>query len=84
MQRHIFFAIIFLFSTILLLQSSLSGAGPVPQLINYQGSLMKPDGSPVKNGQYWAVFNIYDVSTGGTPLWTETWNATPSDNRRGA
>ncbi len=66
---------IFLFSFLIsLCFISFSFGGTIPQLINYQGTLTKADGTPVPDGQYAVVFNIYDVSTGGTPLWTETWN----------
>jgi hypothetical protein len=57
---------------------SFAHAGTVPQLINYQGTLTDTSGNPVPDGQYGVVFNIYDVSTGGTALWTETWNNTTS------
>lgn len=66
---------IFLFSFLIsLCFISFSFGGTIPQLINYQGTLTNTDGTPVPDGQYAVVFNIYDVSTGGTPLWTETWN----------
>lgn len=66
---------IFLFSFLIsLCFISFSFGGTIPQLINYQGTLTNTDGTPVSDGQYAVVFNIYDVSTGGTPLWTETWN----------
>jgi hypothetical protein len=52
-----------------------SYAGTVPTIINYQGTLTDTSGNPVPNGQYGVVFSIYDVSTGGTALWTETWNS---------
>lgn len=55
---------------------SFAHAGTVPQLINYQGTLTDTSGNPVPDGQYGVVFNIYDVATDGTPLWTETWNNT--------
>jgi microcystin-dependent protein len=55
---------------------SFSYGGTIPQLINYQGTLMGTSGNPVADGQYGVVFNIYDVPTGGTSLWTETWNNT--------
>jgi microcystin-dependent protein len=56
--------------------SSISYGGTIPQIINYQGTLTDTSGSPVPDGQYGVVFNIYDVPTGGTPLWTEIWNNT--------
>jgi len=49
-----------------------SGAG-VPSSIHYQGVLCDPvTGDPVADGGYNFVFSIYNVATGGTPLWTET------------
>jgi hypothetical protein len=44
----------------------------VPPVINYQGKLMQPSGAPVPDGAYSMTFAIYDVPTGGTPLWSET------------
>jgi len=44
----------------------------VPPMINYQGKLMQPSGAPVPDGTYSMTFAIYDVPTGGTPLWSET------------
>lgn len=52
----------------------------VPQLINYHGTLTDKTGATVPDGQYAVVFSIYDVPTGGTPLWTETWNDTSSSS----
>lgn len=44
--------------------------GGVPETINYQGMLTQPSGDPVPNGDYQVVFNIYDVVSGGSALWT--------------
>lgn len=41
-----------------------------PQTVNYQGSLSSA-GNPV-NGATSVTFRLYDVSTGGAALWTET------------
>lgn len=41
-------------------------------LINYQGKLLKPDGTPVADGKYQMQFAIYDAQYGGTALWSET------------
>jgi hypothetical protein len=43
----------------------------VPQLMNYQGVLKDSGGTPI-DGTVSIVFSIYDVSTGGTALWSET------------
>ncbi len=53
----------------LMLAGSLSAEG-VPQTITYQGRLTDDLGNPVSDGGYWTRFYIYDVATGGTPLWT--------------
>ena len=45
--------------------------GAVPPIINYQGKLKTPAGTPVADGVYKIQFAIYDVPVGGTPLWSE-------------
>lgn len=60
---------------IFICSATFSFAGSIPQLINYQGALTDTSGSPVPDGQYAVVFSIYDAPTGGTALWTETWNS---------
>lgn len=54
-----------------LLVSSQLAWGSVPQLINFQG-VLKSGGQPVSNGSHSMTFAIYDVLSGGSPLWTET------------
>ncbi|MGH8004302.1 MAG: hypothetical protein ACRECJ_06235 [Limisphaerales bacterium] len=51
----------------------------VPQLINLQ-SVLTSGGSPVRNQTISVEFKIYDVSAGGTALWTETQNVTTDNN----
>ncbi len=43
----------------------------VPQLINYQGLLTRPDGSSLDTVVA-MTFKLYGASSGGTALWTET------------
>lgn len=43
----------------------------VPKMINHQGYLTDASGNPV-NASVSIVFSIYNASTGGTALWTET------------
>jgi hypothetical protein len=50
---------------------TLSAYGAVPQEINYQGYLTDAVGNPVDD-MVDMTFNIYNVDTGGTALWTET------------
>ena len=48
----------------------------IPQTINYQGYLTDSIGNPL-NGTVDMVFALYDVDTGGSPLWTETQTSVP-------
>lgn len=43
----------------------------VPQMINYQGKITTPQGGLI-NATVSMIFSIYDDSTDGTALWTET------------
>jgi hypothetical protein len=46
---------------------------PVPLLIGYQGRLADPSTGQAKaNGNYSVVFSLYDVDSGGVPLWSES------------
>ncbi len=77
MNKSMSIKVFLLFFFICLFFTSNLFAG-VPQLLNCQGTLTNASGTPVPNGQYAVVFSIYDVATGGTPLWTETWNGSTS------
>jgi len=50
-------------------------ADAVPQLVNYQGKVYQPSGAAVPDGSYKVAFSIYDVPTGGTAIWTETYDS---------
>ncbi len=43
-----------------------------PTTMSYQGVLALPGGSTVTDDEYSISFKIYDLSSGGSPLWTET------------
>ena len=65
-------------STILHIPKAQAANG-VPLLINFQGKLTNVSGGTnVANGSYNSVFKIYTVASGGTAVWTETWNASSS------
>ena len=51
----------------------------IPELISYQGVLLDGTGVPVADGSYGLTFQIYDVDTGGTPLWGEGQSVTVTD-----
>ncbi|HVW66935.1 MAG TPA: FG-GAP-like repeat-containing protein [Candidatus Peribacteraceae bacterium] len=44
--------------------------------INYQGKISAINGTAVADGKYNMRFKIFNTATGGTPLWTETWDST--------
>ena len=46
----------------------------IPPMMNFQGHLAKPDGTPVPDSSYQITFSIFAASTGGTALWTQTMN----------
>jgi hypothetical protein len=49
----------------------------VSPLLQYQGRLADPStGEAVADDTYTMVFGLYDVDSGGTPLWTETKDVT--------
>jgi len=44
-------------------------SGEIPELTSYQGKVTDLSGNPVADGSYSMRFRIYNVSTGGSPLW---------------
>jgi hypothetical protein len=67
-----------LFTAVLVLTSGVAEA-QVPHWMSYQGVLRDAAGVPVPDGVYSVTFAIYDVDTGGTPLWSETQTVATSD-----
>jgi hypothetical protein len=53
---------------------TLAQVQPVPQLMNFQGRLTRPDGTPVPNGNYSIRFSLWSAVTGGTERWNQTVN----------
>jgi hypothetical protein len=50
--------------------------GDVPKQLNYQGVVVEPTGEPVIDGTYGITVRMYDVPTGGTPIWAESHQVT--------
>src|SRR6185437_3263442 len=46
--------------------------------INFQGKLVNPDGTNVADSTYTVVFSLYNLSSGGTAIWTESDSVTTS------
>ncbi len=61
-----------LVSIVVMMAAVASASGP--NLINYQGSLTNGTGT-LQNGTFSVSFRIYNVVSGGSPLWTETHSA---------
>jgi|GEM_PF-4877754 hypothetical protein len=61
-----------LWSTLLLCLFLPWKLGAVPLTINYQGRISLTTGAQVADGPYTPTFNIYHVSTLGSPDWSET------------
>ncbi len=56
-------------------------AQSVPELINYQGKLTQPDGSPIADGTYDISFQIYNASTEGDVIWGKTYGVTAANGQ---
>jgi hypothetical protein len=54
-----------------LLLTGLSAYSQMPKTISYQGVLTDTSNNPVPDGNYNLTFKLYDVTTGGTALWSE-------------
>jgi hypothetical protein len=61
-----------LLSVFLLSSTCWAQTTAVPPLMNFQGRLAKPDGTPVPDGTYVLTFRIFDSLTGGIKHWEQT------------
>jgi hypothetical protein len=43
-----------------------------PPLLNFQGKLARPDGTPVADGNVSIRFSLWDAASGGTEKWSQT------------
>lgn len=68
-RNHLFYRALLLFIVI----CPFLIVAQVPQLMNYQGLLSDPaTGNPIADGNYQIIFAIYDLPTGGSPVWSES------------
>lgn len=70
-RRRKKFLAVFVGMLFLITMLPLAGNADVPNLINYQGMLTDGEGAPVTDFALPMTFRIYNVVTGGTPLWEE-------------
>src|SRR5438309_1372952 len=62
--------------------SAFAQVAAVPQLMNFQGRLARPDGTPVADGNYSVRFSLWNVASGGTQAANEKWNQTQNVTAR--
>lgn len=72
-----------IFAATLLLALALPALATVPTTLSYQGTLTDKAGTGI-TGSRALVFSLYNVATGGTPLWSETQTLTVASGRFGA
>ena len=65
---------IYYFAAVLLLLIALSflSEAQVPRTLSYQGVLSDTSGVPKPDGSYTLTFRLYETSSGGSAIWTET------------
>ena len=52
--------------------SAFAQVSAVPPLMNFQGRLARPDGTPVADGNYSVRFSLWTAATAGTEKWSQT------------
>lgn len=74
MKRHypILFSMVMLSGLLVQARAQVS---PAPSLMNFQGRLTRPDGTPVSDGNYSVRFSLWDTASGGNEKWSQTVNA---------
>ncbi|MEI8327633.1 MAG: hypothetical protein WCG02_00660 [Candidatus Taylorbacteria bacterium] len=78
------FTLVLVFSVVQLFNLSVHQAfADFNKQINYQGKLATGSNSAVADGKYNIRFKLYTTSSGGSPIWTETWCNTSSCNGLG-
>src|SRR5580698_249297 len=65
------------FSAVFFVPSAHAATG-INNQINFQGKLVNSNGTNVADSSYSVVFSLYNVSSGGTEIWTETDSVTTS------
>jgi hypothetical protein len=76
MKRILLFAAVWM----LLATTAVAQVVAPPSLMNFQGRLARPDGTPVANGNYNLQFSLFSAVTGGTLLWQRSLANVPVRN----
>lgn len=77
MHMRGYFNMVRTFALLLLLfcsASAIAQVNPAPQLMNFQGRLTKPDGTPVADGSYSVRFSLWNSVIGGNERWSRVIN----------
>ena len=53
---------------------------PAPPLMNFQGRLAKPDGTPLPDGTHQVIFSLWNAPSGGVQQWSQTFPALATRN----
>lgn len=56
--------------------SAFAQVNPVPQIMQFQARLTRPDGTSLPDGTYSIRFSLWNVASGGTAAANEKWNQT--------
>lgn len=67
MKTYYFTAVV-----LLLIALPFSSEAQIPRTLSYQGVLSDTSGVPKPDGSYTLTFHVYETSTGGSAIWTET------------
>ncbi len=67
---------VFILSLLVVFACAYDSHAALTKQLSYQGRLQDASGAPVANGTYSVTFSIYNVSSGGSALYTETQNVT--------
>ena len=67
--------LLYILSLLVLTAGALAQTQAPPSLMNFQGRLTKPDGTPVPNASYSIRFSLWDAASSGTEKWTQTISA---------
>jgi hypothetical protein len=79
-QRPMYRAFVLAIALLLMQTVAFAQTDPVPNVMNFQGRLAKPDGTPVPDANYTLRFSLWDAPTGGTEKWSQTVSNVPVRN----
>jgi hypothetical protein len=71
-RRSLALALVALLS--LLAMGAKAQISAAPSLMNFQGRLTRPDGTPIADGPYAIRFSLHTAAAGGTEKWSQTVN----------